>query len=222
MELSDADRVGDRYGSASPAAHTDRCRFLLAQLLTPLRPHDAADLADRLVVGFGSLGALLAASPSAQARLLVGSPEVVDHLRVVRESLLHALRHEVMRGPVLSTSAALADYLIASMAHARIEELRVLFLDRGNRLLADETMARGTVSTVIVYSREVLRRAIELDASALILVHNHPSGDLEPSSADRALTGEIVLAAETVDLAVHDHLIVSHFGCVSLRSRGFM
>ena len=127
-----------------------------------------------------------------------------------------------MHRPVLSSWDALLDYCHTAMAHRETEQFRILFLDRKNVLIADEEQARGTVDHVPVYPREVVKRALELNASALILVHNHPSGDPTPSEADIAMTAQIQDAAQVLGLTLHDHLIVGRSREVSFRSLGYL
>ena len=131
-------------------------------------------------------------------------------------------RSRVMHRPILTSWGALLDYCHTAMAHREIEQFRVLYLDRKNVLIADEEQARGTVDHVPVYPREIMRRALELTASALILVHNHPSGDPTPSEADISMTARIVTAGEVMGIAVHDHLIIGKSRELSFRSEGLL
>ena len=143
-------------------------------------------------------------------------------LVAMRVAMLHSLRTRLSESPILSTSEALTNYLFASMAYNGIEHLRVLFLNSSNCLLRDELMSRGTVNQAPLYPREILKRALELGATALILVHNHPSGDPTPCQADVKATAHLVAAARTLDIAVHDHLIVARTGWRSLRAEGLV
>lgn len=205
----------------SEAAGPLRCRQILVELLRPLGP-DAAGWADRLVVEFGSLAGALAAGPGAQARALGDGAAAVRHLAVVRDAMLHALRTEALTGPILTDSRALIDYLSLDMAHLVTERLRVLFLNSGNRLLYDETLAEGSVSETPVYPREIIRRALQVGATALILVHNHPSGDPAPSRGDVETTRRIAEAGRTFDICIHDHVIVARSGWSSFRALGLL
>jgi DNA repair protein RadC len=128
----------------------------------------------------------------------------------------------VIKRPVLSSWTALLDYCTAAMARVTNEEFRVLFLDRKNVLIADEVQNRGTVDHTPVYPREIVKRALELSASSVILVHNHPSGDPTPSRADIAMTREVVTAAKTLGIAVHDHLVIGRSGHASFKSLGLL
>jgi len=127
-----------------------------------------------------------------------------------------------MNRPVLSSWASLLDYCHTAMAHRETEQFRVLYLDRKNVLIADEEQARGTVDHVPVYPREVVKRALEVNASALILVHNHPSGDPTPSEQDIAMTAQIKDAAEVMGIVLHDHLIIGKSRELSFRSEGYL
>jgi DNA repair protein RadC len=132
------------------------------------------------------------------------------------------MRARVMNRPVLSSWNALLDYCHTAMAHRETEQFRILFLDRKNVLIADEEQARGTVDHVPVYPREVVKRALELNASALILVHNHPSGDPTPSEADISMTMQVQEAAQVLGITLHDHLIIGKSRELSFRSEGYL
>jgi len=136
--------------------------------------------------------------------------------------MLHALRARIEQGPVLSSDEALRDYLSLSMGHVPTEQFRMLFLNAQNRLLADEVMASGSVSQTAFYPRNVVIRALECGATALIVVHNHPSGSLQPSKEDIEATRRIVEATRLLDIVVHDHLIVAGNSAVSLRALGLL
>ena len=142
-------------------------------------------------------------------------------LQAVNASILHVLQAEIKKGPLISSWDAVTEYLTATMAHHKQERFKILYLDRKNRLIADENQSIGTVDHVPVYPREVAKRALELDASAIILAHNHPSGDPRPSSEDINMTAQIVEACEAIGVRVHDHAIVGHNGEVlSMRTEG--
>jgi DNA repair protein RadC len=127
-----------------------------------------------------------------------------------------------MQRQVISSWAALLDYCRATMAHREVEQFRVFYLDRKNTLIADEEQARGTVDHVPVYPREIVKRALHLNASALILVHNHPSGDPTPSAADIDMTGQVQRAADALGIAVHDHVVIGRSAEVSFRAEGYL
>jgi len=179
-------------------------------------------VAKTLVEEFGSLPAIFAAGPDALNACVPEDGRVVDFLMVVRTTMLHSLRTEARRGPVFSTSEALINYLTASMAYASSEHLRVLFLNASNCLLRDEVMGKGSVTQAPIYPREIMKRALELGATAMILVHNHPSGDPYPSRGDIEATDRIVAAAAALEIAIHDHLVISRSGWTSFRERGLL
>jgi DNA repair protein RadC len=147
---------------------------------------------------------------------------VVSQLKIVEAAAQRLARSKVMGRPALSSWAALLDYCMAAMARSPNEEFRVLFLDRKNVLVADEVQSRGTVDHAPVYPREIVRRALEHGASAIILVHNHPSGDPTPSRADIDMTREIAAAAKALKIAVHDHLVIGRGGHASFKSLGLL
>jgi DNA repair protein RadC len=147
--------------------------------------------------------------------------DVASFLATVRAAMLHSLRMEALSGPVLSTAQALIDYLGLDLAHAPVERFRVLFLNAQNRLL-DEATFEGTVSEAPVYPREIMRRALELGATALLVAHNHPSGDPTPSECDVRVTGKIADAGRALGVVVHDHVIIARTGWRSLRTMGLL
>lgn len=194
---------------------------MLVELLRPLGA-SAAGWAERLIEEFGSLAGVLAASPHAQARALGGAEPPVRYLGTVRRAMLHALRTEAFAGPVLTDSVALLDYLSLDMAHLKVERFRVLFLNASNRLLHDEALAEGSVNTTAIYPREIIRKALDVGATALILVHNHPSGEPWPSRSDIEATRRIAEAARPLDICIHDHIIVGRSGWSSFRALGLI
>ena len=143
-------------------------------------------------------------------------------LKTVHAAALRLAQAELIDRPLLNNWDALIDYLTAALSRERVEQFRVLFLDTRNRLLADEAQARGTVNHTPVYPREVMKRALELHASALILVHNHPSGDPAPSRDDIEMTQEVKRAATTLSIVLHDHIIVGNGNWLSFRKEGLL
>lgn len=183
---------------------------------------DVKPLARLLLESFGDFNRVIAA-PVPRLLAVKGVGEaVVQELKIVEAAAQRMARAKVMHRPVLSSWDALLDYCHTTMAHRETEQFRILFLDRKNVLIADEEQARGTVDHVPVYPREVMKRALELNASALILVHNHPSGDPTPSDADIQMTMQIRDAAEVLGLVLHDHLIVGKEREISFRSQGYL
>jgi len=183
---------------------------------------DVKPLAKQLLVRFGSLGAVLGAGPEALKTVRGVGEAVALDLSLTHELTLRTAREQVARRPVISSWSALLAYVKAALAHEPREQVRVLFLDKRNQLLADEVVGRGTVDHAPVYPREVVRRALELSACALILVHNHPSGDPTPSQADIDITRQIVEAGRTLRIAVHDHLVVGRDGTASFKALGLL
>jgi len=194
----------------------------LLSILLRHAPDDPDRLAGRLLARFGGLAAAAAADPAELARAAQAEPEAILDLRVAHELAVRLAREEAARRPVIASWTALRDYVRTAMAHLPREQFRVLFLDHRNNLMRDELMAEGTVDHAPVYPREVLRRALEVSASNLVLVHNHPSGDPTPSRADIEMTRRVVDAARCLGLQVHDHLVVGREGTASFRALGLM
>ncbi|HHB80998.1 MAG TPA: JAB domain-containing protein, partial [Aliiroseovarius sp.] len=167
---------------------------------------DVKPVAHALLEKFGSFNAVLSAPPERLLRIKCVGEAVVLELKIVEAAAHRLARSQVLGRPVVSSWDALLRYCHTTMAHRETEQFRVLFLDRKNIVIADEEQARGTVDHVPVYPREVVKRALELNASALILVHNHPSGDPTPSEADITMTHQIEAAAQALGLTLHDHL----------------
>src|SRR5438132_2169561 len=182
---------------------------------------DVKPLAKELLDQFGGLGELLSADPEALAAAGLGLAGVAA-LKAAREAALRLMRSELKERPVVGSWDKLIDYCTAQIAHGTVEEFHILFLDRKNVLIKHERQQRGTIDHTPVYPREVVKRALELQASALILVHNHPSGDPNPSTADIAVTRDIVKAAQPLGVTVHDHLIIGRGRHVSLRDLGLI
>jgi DNA repair protein RadC len=147
---------------------------------------------------------------------------VATQLKIIEAAALRLSKTQLLNKPALSSWAALIDYCTAAMARSPQEEFRILFLDRKNVLIADEVQARGTIDHTPVYPREIVKRALELGASAIILVHNHPSGDPTPSRADIEMTRDVATAAKALNIAVHDHLVVGRSGHASFKSLGLL
>jgi DNA repair protein RadC len=143
-------------------------------------------------------------------------------LSTIRTAMLHALRAEALRGPVLGNSKAVIDYLFATMAHEPVEQLRILYLNTKNRLLKDETVVEGSINVAPIYPREIMRRSLEVGATALVLAHNHPSGDPKPSNDDVRVTRLVGAAAAALDIRLHDHVIVARSGWVSFSAAGLL
>ena len=192
--------------------------YLLA-LAIPRR--DTKDQAKALVARFGGVGPLLAADAETLRREGL-SDGVVAALKIAEATALRLLETRVEGRPILSSWDALGDYLQAAMAHSTVEEVRILFLNAKNMLLANEAMWRGSVDEASVHVREVISRAIQLGATAIIIVHNHPSGDPSPSQQDIRLTRDLIEAGRHMRVAVHDHVIVGSQGRSSMKALGLI
>lgn len=183
---------------------------------------DVKPLAKALLARFGSLDGVLGATVE-ELRTVpgVGEAAAMD-LKLLHEVSLRAGRDKIAKRPVISSWSALLGYVRVALANESREQFRVLFLDKKNQLIADEVMNRGTVDHAPVYPREVMRRALELSSSNLIIVHNHPSGDPTPSRPDIDMTKQIVEAGKALKIAVHDHLVVGREGVASFKALGLM
>jgi DNA repair protein RadC len=196
---------------------------LLEMLLFFAMPKgDTKPLAKALINRFGSFANVLAARQEELMATRGLGPHSVAAIKLVQASALRMARAEVLDRPVLNRWDSLIDYLTMAMARENIEQFRVLFLDSKNRLIADEAQAKGTVNHTPVYPREVVKRALDLHATALILVHNHPSGDPTPSRADIEMTQEIRRAGELLSIVVHDHVIIGRGRHLSFRREGLI
>ena len=193
---------------------------LLEMLLFAANPQgDLKPTAKSLLAQFGGFGEVMSADPGALSEAGLGLAGIAA-VKSVREAALRLMRLELQERPVLGSWDKLIDYCSAQVAHNKVEEFHILFLDRKNALIKHERQQRGTIDHTPVYPREVVKRALELSASALILVHNHPSGDPTPSKADIAVTQDIKKAAAPLGVVLHDHIIIGRNGHTSLRDLG--
>jgi DNA repair protein RadC len=193
--------------------------LLLAQAI-PRR--DVKPLAKALLARFGDFSGVIAAE-SQQLESVPGMGDAsVAALKVVQVGAVRLLRQRVVQRNVIDSWDRLVDYCTAAMAHEKVEQLRLLFLDRKNVLIADEVQQQGTVDHTPLYTREVVKRALELGASALIVVHNHPSGDPTPSQGDIKMTREVRDALEKIGVTLHDHLVIGRNGHESFRAKGLL
>lgn len=191
-------------------------------LLRAVPKRDMKPLAKRLISEFGSFSDVLAAPASRLLAVPGVGPACLSEIKIVAAAARRLSRSVVIEREVISSWDALIAYCRTRLAHRTREEFRVLFLDRRNRLIADEALGQGTVNHVPVYPREVLRRAIELESSALILLHNHPTGDPSPSQDDIAMTATIADLVRACDIALHDHVIIAKAGEFSFRANGLL
>jgi len=193
---------------------------LLEMLLFAANPQgDLKPTAKSLLAQFGGFGEVMSADPGALSEAGLGLAGIAA-VKSVREAALRLMRLELQERPVLGSWDKLIDYCSAQVAHNKVEEFHILFLDRKNVLIKHERQQRGTIDHTPVYPREVVKRALDLGASALILVHNHPSGDPTPSKADIAVTQDIKKAAAPLGVVLHDHIIIGRNGHTSLRDLG--
>ena len=214
-------RLKERFTSGGPEALPDY-ELLELVLFGAIPRRDTKDLAKRLLERFGSFAEVINAPPERLKEIKGVGDAVVTQLKLVRAAALRLMRDSIMQRPVLGSWASVLEYCRAAMGFEAREQFRILFLDKKNRLIADEVQQQGTVDHTPVYIREVVKRALELSASAIILVHNHPSGDPTPSRADIDMTRQIVDAAKPLGIAVHDHIIVGRQGHASLKGLRLM
>lgn len=214
-------RLRERFLQGGANAMPDY-ELLELVLFRAIPRQDVKPLAKRLLVVFGDFNHVISA-PQPRLREVSGVGQaVVQELKIIEAAAQRLGRAKVINRNIISSWAALMDYCKTAMAHRDIEQFRILFLDRKNTLIADEEQQRGTVDHVPVYPREVAKRALELNASAVILVHNHPSGDPAPSQADIQMTAKVEQALEAVGVSVHDHIIIGKAEDASFRSLGLL
>jgi len=214
-------RMREKLLGRGPDALADY-EILEMLLFAAFRDGDTKPLAKTLINRFGSFSKVLAAPPEE----LMAASDIGQHaaaaVKIVQAAALRMMQADILAQPVLNNWERLMGYLTAALSREKIEQFRVLFLDSKNRLIADEAQARGTVNHTPVYPREVVKRALELHATALILVHNHPSGDPTPSRADVEMTAAVKEAASVLEIVVHDHLILGNGRWTSFRQEGLL
>jgi DNA repair protein RadC len=210
-------RMRQRLLKAGPDALADH-EMLEMILFIALPRRDTKPIARELLARFRTFGGVLGA-PQMELRAIEGVGEAgVAALKLVQAAALRMMRQDLTTQPIFSTWDRLTDYLTAAMGYERTEQFRVLFLDGRNKLIADEVQGTGTINHAPAYPREVVRRCLELHATAVILAHNHPSGEPAPSREDVALTTEIAKAAAVMGIAVHDHIVVGRGKWLSFRA----
>jgi DNA repair protein RadC len=211
------ERLRGRFREAGPEAVSDY-ELLELVLFRAIPQRDVKPLAKDLIAKFGSFAEAISAPPARLAEVKGIGAAAITELRIVQAAASRLARGQVQKRPVLSSWSSVIDYCRTAMAFAEKEQFRVLFLDKRNQLIVDELQQVGTVDHTPVYPREVVKRALELSATALILVHNHPSGDPTPSHADIEMTQTIIKVAGPLGIAVHDHIVVGKEGHASFRS----
>ena len=203
-------------------SNDDKNLSLLTALLEWSGDSNSGEIASALLHRFGSLSAVLFADAQTRERYLTDAPAVAAILASVSAATAHALAADVADSVILADRRLLDTYLRSSLAARTAEQFRVLFLNSANRLIADEVMSLGNLTAVTVDPREIVKRSLEFGAAALILVHNHPSGNPAPSQADIIVTRRVVAACRTLGITVHDHLIVARSGIASFRELGLL
>lgn len=217
--LGHRDRLRERARQAG-VEHLPDYELLELYLFRTFPRGDVKPLAKALLARFGSLSGLTAAAIEELKTVPgIGEAAALD-LKLLHEATVRIAKAPVIKRTVISSWSALLGYVRVALANEAREQFRVLFLDKKNQLIADEVMNRGTVDHAPVYPREVVRRALELSASAVILVHNHPSGDPTPSRADVDMTRQVIEAGRSLSIAVHDHLVVGREGVASFKALG--
>jgi len=206
-------------GGAEALADHEVIEYLL---MTAIPRRDVKPLAHSLIKRFGSLAAVLNADPRALAKHPGMGETSAAALRIVALAARRLAREQVREQPVLGSWQALIDYLTIDMAHLTVERVRVLYLNAQNMLIHDEHVGDGSIDEAAIHPREVIRRALDLGATALILVHNHPSGSPQPSRADILITSRIAEAGRLLGITVHDHVIIGREGHVSLKAKGLI
>jgi DNA repair protein RadC len=210
------ERLRARFNEAGSDAVTDY-ELMELVLFRALPRRDVKPLAKQLIARFGSFAEAITAPRPLLSEVDGLGEAAITEMKIVAAAAQRIVRGEIRRRPVLSSWSAVIDYCRAAMAFSDTEQFRILFLDKRNQLIADELQQKGTVDHTPVYPREVVKRALELSATAIILVHNHPSGDPTPSRADIEMTKEIMEVSRTLGIAVHDHIIVGKDGHASLK-----
>ncbi len=219
--LGHRQRLRQRFREGGPGALPDY-ELLEMILFRAKARQDTKPLAKALMARFGSFAEVINA-PEELLREIPGLGDAaVTEIKLVRAAALRVMRAEVLNRPVLNSWSQLLDYCRAAMGFEAKEQFRILFLDKRNQVIADEVQQTGTVDHTPVYVREVVKRALELSATAMVLVHNHPSGDPTPSRADIEMTKQIDQAAKNLGIVVHDHIIVGRQGHASFKGLGLI
>jgi DNA repair protein RadC len=215
--LGHRERLRDRFREGGTAALPDY-ELLEMILFRAIKRGDTKPMAKALMARFGSFAEVISAEPERLMEVKGVGPAVATELKLIQAAALRLTRGQVLNRPMLSTWNAIVEYCRAAMAFAEIESFRILFVDKKNQLIADEVQQTGTVDHTPVYAREVIKRALELSATAIIMVHNHPSGDPTPSMADIEMTKKVISAGNSLGILVHDHIIIGRKGHTSFRN----
>lgn len=215
------DRLRERFSKGGIDALADY-ELLELYLFNSVRQGDVKPTAKALIEKFGSFAEVASASEERLIEVKGVGPKMALDLQILKAAATKFSQESVLGRPVLSSWTALLDYCRSAMQFEGKEQFRVLFLDRKNRLIADEVLGRGTIDRAPVYPREIIKRALALESTALILAHNHPSGDPTPSQSDIDMTKEIVQACKAIRVSVHDHLIIGRENIASFKTLGLM
>jgi DNA repair protein RadC len=215
------DRLRARFATSGGDALADY-ELLELFLFRSIPRRDVKPIAKDLIARFGDIGGVATAPVTALTEVKGVSEKTALDLRLLQAVSARMAREGALNRPVISSWNALISYCRTAMQHEPVEQFRVLFLDKKNRLIADEVISKGTVDQAPVYPREVVKRALAHEASAIILVHNHPSGDVTPSTADIEITKTIVAASEPFNIVVHDHLIIGRETTASFKTLGLI
>jgi DNA repair protein RadC len=215
------DRLRKRFREGGADALPDY-ELLELILFRAIARRDVKPLAKDILARFGSFAEAVAAAPERLMEVEGVTDAVVTELKVVQAAALRTSQSEVKKRPIFAAMSTVLPYLRSAMAFEDKEQFRILFLDRRNKLISDEVQSRGTIDHTPVYTREVVKRALELSASAIILAHNHPSGDPTPSKADVEMTKQIIEVASKLGLTVHDHVVLGRDGHLSMKSAGII
>lgn len=219
--LNHKDRLRARFMASGPDTLGDD-EMLELVLFRAVGQRDARGLARRLLDRFGDYNHVISAPPEQLAELRGVGDAVIRELKIVEASAHRLAQARIIDRPAISSWAELIDYCKVAMAHLPTEQFRILFLDRRNVLISDEKQQNGTIDHVPVYPREVVRRALSLNASAIILIHNHPSGDPTPSETDIDMTLRIQAAVDAIGITLHDHVVIGKGRELSFRSAGLL
>jgi DNA repair protein RadC len=214
-------RLRERFNKAGAGALSDY-ELLELVLFRAIPRTDVKPLAKTLLKVFGDFNRVISAPRARLSEISGIGDAAITELKIVEAAAHRLMQARVLDRPLLSSWSALMEYCKVAMAHRDIEHFRILYLDKKNKLIADEQQQTGTVDHVPVYPREIVKRGLELNASAMILVHNHPSGDPTPSHADIELTKQIIAVSKVLNITVHDHIIVGKEKDVSFKSLGLM
>jgi DNA repair protein RadC len=219
--LGHRERLRERFREGGPDALPDY-ELLEMVLFRAIKRGDTKPVAKALLAKFGSFAEVISATPERLMEVAGVGEALTTEIKLIRAAALRLMKGQVINRPLLGSWTLILEYCRAAMAFQDKEQFRILFLDRKNQLVADEVQQEGTVDHTPVYTREVVKRALELSASAIVLVHNHPSGDPTPSVADIDMTRKIIDAAAKLGIEVHDHIIVGRTGHTSFKGSKLM